>query len=940
MSLTQPIGGDILGCMDPIANNYDPNATVDNGSCQYGNQFVGCMDPLALNYQPAANVDCMMVLQTQGATYLNSLGLWNNGTTCCLYSTLSDTGAGDAGGAVTPIEEPILTPIETPTEPIITPAEPIIKCPTTITCVSCDGITSGTIGLNQWNNTYIANHNGQSLQVTSLVLWQQIVNLVTNSGQTIYVNATNGEPLSQNCCQSAQGTFVNGVCLCQKSTEENYTPKCISSLTGFLNLISTTVGYSFFTTNFQTIGPSLGLTPQQTNFILLSINSTADSNNNNIQDLTEARLILSNALSATGGFYVNFGDITNTPIMVTKGVCDQNGGYWDTITAPPTSTFTGKTVGIVIPIGDIDLGGGTIGSQPTAAFKTVGIIEPAPIITPTPTVPSTNGNCMCKPIVDQCEIDITQIKTVNTFDFFNNPIQTVQLVSNSTPLSEACCNRLIKDYNLPWEWQAPYCLATKRDDCLPVSFSLNNKLMEVPPCENDLEISMWVYFGKPESPCQPIPDPPDTDIITIDGQFCDVTITPNTGAINPTLGGTVSSPTTPVIVIDTPTEVVTPKVCCYNINNPILANISLTNPTLNPFLTQVTTYNSSTNYFDRWVQIKATLPSSGLTLSFGVNLEITQGLNCCCDYNIFVDDIRVNCSKQEPSLIVNDIQCPGFNLTRVIDNKKSWVYNPGIPSVGISEYDNIERADGSFGMLDGEGTINRTFAPSLDADIPWRYTDYFKQSSVYEKHSNLVLNSKELWLTYDMCADCPISGTTLVCPSGYTLSASTVYCYDISGSTTTASTVNTLTYLSLYDLENYKKQFQSFWIPFMEQFIPATSIWVAGERWCNEPCTIINPCDYDFELVDSEVSYEQIPTGFFPIPPRGSTTITIPIPATSQIGNGVVPEGTTVTTTPLVTPVLDLGVKTATPILRTEAEASIDITSYRSRFTSLTTVTV
>ena len=49
------IGTTILtqGCTDPTADNYDPTAQCDDGSCA----FCGCMDPLANNYLPSASCD-------------------------------------------------------------------------------------------------------------------------------------------------------------------------------------------------------------------------------------------------------------------------------------------------------------------------------------------------------------------------------------------------------------------------------------------------------------------------------------------------------------------------------------------------------------------------------------------------------------------------------------------------------------------------------------------------------------------------------------------------------------------------------------------------------------------------------------------------------------------------------------------------------------------
>lgn len=50
--------GDIVyGCTDPKATNYNPRATADDGSCLYGEIVYGCTDPNATNYNPKATVD-------------------------------------------------------------------------------------------------------------------------------------------------------------------------------------------------------------------------------------------------------------------------------------------------------------------------------------------------------------------------------------------------------------------------------------------------------------------------------------------------------------------------------------------------------------------------------------------------------------------------------------------------------------------------------------------------------------------------------------------------------------------------------------------------------------------------------------------------------------------------------------------------------------------
>lgn len=46
------------GCTDPLALNFDPDATLDDGNCEYDSALLrGCTDTLASNYDPLALID-------------------------------------------------------------------------------------------------------------------------------------------------------------------------------------------------------------------------------------------------------------------------------------------------------------------------------------------------------------------------------------------------------------------------------------------------------------------------------------------------------------------------------------------------------------------------------------------------------------------------------------------------------------------------------------------------------------------------------------------------------------------------------------------------------------------------------------------------------------------------------------------------------------------
>jgi hypothetical protein len=62
----------LFGCTDSNADNYDPDASVDDGSCTY--TVTGCTNPLATNYNPLANTDDgSCIVPKRGCTDANAL---------------------------------------------------------------------------------------------------------------------------------------------------------------------------------------------------------------------------------------------------------------------------------------------------------------------------------------------------------------------------------------------------------------------------------------------------------------------------------------------------------------------------------------------------------------------------------------------------------------------------------------------------------------------------------------------------------------------------------------------------------------------------------------------------------------------------------------------------------------------------------------------------
>jgi len=501
----------IQGCTDPQAINFDPTANtpcvtfidvggtsveVVNGCCLYNNTMIqGCTDPLSPNYNPDATIDDGSCFQQLVGGGLLQVGVLPGRidtipiTSCGISKTtlLSSTQIGVNGEVLVngvPIPQDCCnssilsniigrgTYIYANGNCYFNTTPPTNICPG-VGDVVCVGLSS----FNIWDNIYTSEF-GQSIQIGNPSLWTNLVQTVNNGGSFLtYFNT--GGLINETCCQQLNYSYQpNGICLCQnENTVEDSVANCVSTVEGFLNLPT-----DFFSQNFAIIGSSLGLSQPDITFIINNINNSNDSNGDGIPDLTEARLLLSNALTVKGGVYINFGVNTDTPSLVSQSDCSKISpapGYWD------------------------------------------------------------GNSCMCNnPVTPPDQVlncNLTDVQVLNSFDGYNNSVQIVVQKGTTSSISQECCLKLKTENNLSWHWENPYCYASQKTaSCLPITFNLNENQVTVEPCESGVEVFMWIYFGVPKNSCnlpENIVENNRSVIISQEEPFSEITISPNTGLI-------------------------------------------------------------------------------------------------------------------------------------------------------------------------------------------------------------------------------------------------------------------------------------------------------------------------------------------------------------------------------------------------------------------------
>lgn len=791
------IGGgpkDIIGCIDPQASNYNPLTTIPcgpngqptpdlfgtytSGCCNYpAGNLTGCMDPQANNYNPSAIQPCasccsygqpagvgelgpgkdtdVIIINPGGGT-----GTGSDSTTYCSDLLFSITTNGVITNGSNNIKEDCCLE-QFVGQPVFWDGQKCITYTNTSTSL-CDSLSSGIISKEEfqkrvtcidcdnfgwWDNLYTT-INGDSLKNIDNDLWDFLISIITSSPEgpfvsgSFYVDSLTGEPIvSENCCsQLANSNFQStttdldekvSACLCNIEQDTSIFCKCLTSVDEFISLAASIQGNQLLLNT--PVLMSLGLTTQESLFVINNLFNANDFTGDGIPDNVNARILLSNALYIKGGFYVCYqtynngstqnNEVTNSnisiPVQTTPQKCVSIGGYYD------------------------------------------GVL------------------CYCNPI-DECNLSLTDLSTTTTLDNFNQNITYVTFKGGA--IDETCCLKIASENNLPWvyeEYQGEFrCFTKDPNPCLPLEFKLNNELIK-PICDTPLLVSTSFYFGVPENSCVEVVDEGDDEIdVEFDIEPCLLTFDSNNELVDYNSHKVLRKVD---FVLNTENLLTEKEPCCFNPISPISANLAIKD---NKNIILQRSDSFVFNELETWHDLSMEFDTStvtGNTEGYNVVLQFTSGLNCCCTYDIFIDNINFNCVSAQTIFDTIKNDCIGFEIVPVIDNKKSWVYNPGlldysgIVDVSNNLPDNQIIESGQIGLIQGHGVINRTFAPSPDAELPWRYTDYFNQSSVLEKHSNLVLNSKELYMTFDMCSNCCLEYKP--CPNGYTLSAGTDVCY-------------------------------------------------------------------------------------------------------------------------------------------------------------------
>lgn len=216
---------------------------------------------------------------------------------------------------------------------------------------------------------------------------------------------------------------------------------------------------------------------------------------------------------------------------------------------------------------------------------------------------------------------------------------------------------------------------------------------------------------------------------------------------------------------------------------------------------------------------------------FGIEIEYDSD----CQYCLLIDNIEFNqtCEKTDVVSVLVD-RCPGFNLNRVIDNKKSWVK---IDTRHKREFDFPTR-ETDYTVLSERATIN-TKELELNLDAASAIENDFYNAV---KFDDCIIGENFLSLMSTDINDTNVNTMSMVLSSelvdaktrkhlgGYPVLYSIYERYLNQGSFGCTGQTNAYTYC---DIHKFSDVLVSHWADLIEQVIPATSLWGSSYNYRN-----------------------------------------------------------------------------------------------------------
>lgn len=254
---------------------------------------------------------------------------------------------------------------------------------------------------------------------------------------------------------------------------------------------------------------------------------------------------------------------------------------------------------------------------------------------------------------------------------------------------------------------------------------------------------------------------------------------------------------------------------------------------------------SANTFNSQWLTFATSITDNETILKM-INEEITFGIRISyespgCEYCFLIDRIQMNqiCEVSKKVDVVVT-KCPGFELERIIDNKKSWV---NINSGHTREFD-FETRETSYSLIHDDAVIN---SKEIDLEVgPASAIEYDVYNYIYSHPCLLSGNTEES--NFLNLIDTEISAITTINEfrnifnsqlidaksskiySSYPTLQAIYERYLNSSQYCTGTTSNAYTYC---DMVEFGKLLGNYWVDLIEQVIPATTMWGSTYKYKN-----------------------------------------------------------------------------------------------------------